>query len=130
MLLIFLVSGCSSGRPVLYPNAHYRKVGPDKAKLDVEQAMKTAEQQDLSSGSAGNRALGRSMTNTAVSGGAGVAADAVSGGVGAGSAIRAGGAGAVSLFSWMFSSGKPDPLYQRFVELQLKEKGYQVIGWK
>jgi hypothetical protein len=30
----------------------------------------------------------------------------------------------------MLNSGKPDPVFKKFVEQCLRDKGYQPIGWR
>ena len=51
---------------------------------------------------------------------------AASGGAAAGAA--GGGAGGLMRGAW--KSGDPDEIERRFVEQCLRDKGYQVIGWK
>ena len=36
----------------------------------------------------------------------------------------------VGFFSWMFGASEPDPLFARYVDTCLAERGYQPIGWK
>jgi uncharacterized membrane protein len=60
----------------------------------------------------------------------GVAVGAINGTPGIGSISGAAGGAAGGLISWMFSDSGPSPIYKRFVETYLAERGYKVIGWK
>ena len=52
------------------------------------------------------------------------------GSVGRGAAAGAAGSAVVGLVRGLFRSREPDPVYRRFVEKCLREKGYEPIGWK
>jgi hypothetical protein len=125
-----IFSGCSSCKPVLYPNKHYKQVGSKQAKRDLEEVLQEAEDAGLDHNSSNTRALGRTAADTATRTGTSVALGAATGGIGPGTAISAGSAGASGLIRWMFSSNTPDPLFKRYVEMRLREKGYIVLGWK
>ena len=45
-------------------------------------------------------------------------------------AAGAAGGGAASMTRSMINSGKPDPVFKRFVEQCLRDKGYLPIGWR
>jgi hypothetical protein len=111
--LLALFCGCASPRPVLYPNKHYLRVGKERAELDIKTAMAMAEKHGLNSS---NYAKGGKKLAVGTGAGAatGVAVGAATGG----------------LICWLFSESSPSPMYKRFVEIYLEERGYKVIGWK
>lgn len=128
ILVILLTVGCAQ-RPVLYPNEHYSEVGESVSEQDVEECIALAEAADLDT----NQALeaGKRTAGGAAMGGAtGAVAGAISGRTGFGAIVGAA-TGAVSgFFSWMFGASEPHPVYVRYVDMCLAERGYQTIGWK
>jgi hypothetical protein len=129
------LAGCSSARPVLYPNAHLNSVGKEVAEQDIEDCKQLAESAGAEEGSG---KAGRVATSTAVGAGVGAASGAVGGAIagaaGSGSAIGAA-SGAVwgllmGLFYAAFGSSEPDQAYTNFVNRCLQEKGYEVTGWQ
>ncbi|MBE9520168.1 MAG: cell envelope biogenesis protein OmpA, partial [Proteobacteria bacterium] len=66
-------------------------------------------------------------TTGAVVGGA---VGAVDGRAGKGAAVGAAGGGSAGMMRGAWKSGDPDNIERRFVEQCLRDKGYQVIGWK
>lgn len=123
------VLGCASKRPVLYPNATYEAVGKSGAEEDVADCLALAEGADLEDSRAGEVAKGTAASG-AVGGAAGAASGAVVGRPGTGAAMGAAGAGAAAAMRGIFRSRDRDPLFKRYVETCLRERGYQVIGWK
>jgi hypothetical protein len=134
LLAVWLIS-CSGPKPILYPNDHYKSVGQNTAKHDIEECRTMAK--DLGTSPGAGKA-GTVAGQTAVGAGMGAASGAVGGAVvgaaGSGSAIGAA-SGAVAgllsgLFSLFSSSGGPDPTYANIVNRCLTERGYEVAGWK
>lgn len=132
---IFLLSACSSVRPVLYPNSHLQSVGKEAAEQDIEVCKQMAESAGAEEGSG---KAGRVATGTAVGAGVGAASGAVggaiSGAAGSGSMIGAA-SGAVwglltSLFYAVVGPSQPNQAYSNFVNRCLQEKGYEVSGWQ
>lgn len=131
---MFLLSACSSARPVLYPNAHMQSVGKEAATQDIEDCKKLAESAGAEEGSG---KAGRVATGTVVGGGVGAAAGAVggaiSGSVGRGSMIGAATGAVWGLLMGLFrasGSSQPNQAYTNFVNRCLQEKGYEVTGWQ
>jgi predicted small lipoprotein YifL len=134
ILMFFLagliLAGCGPKRPVLYPNAHLDEVGMQVAQADIDDCVMKAE-------AAGANATdtGAAAGNVAKSGAIGAAAGAVFGaimgnGVGRAAAATGGAAAAGSAVNEGFKSGDPTTIHKNFVERCLREKGYDVIGWK
>jgi hypothetical protein len=124
-----LALGCAK-RPVLYPNDHLETVGKDQAQQDIDECIAVAESADLDDDQAleaGKRTAG----GAAVGAASGAAGGAISGaGAGRGAAIGAATGSIVGFFSWMFGASEPDPVFVRYVDRCLAERGYESIGWK
>jgi hypothetical protein len=124
-----LLVGCAAKRPVLYPNDHYQQVGAAAADADVDACISLAEAH-------GNTAdqSGKVATNTAVGAGVGAAGGAAVGAVlgnaGRGAAAGAAGGGVTGLVRGLAKASEPEPIFKRFVEHCLTERGYKPIGWK
>ncbi|MFA7186166.1 MAG: hypothetical protein WC082_14800 [Victivallales bacterium] len=127
---LLLLAACSTCRPVLYPNAHYNKVGPEQAEMDIQTAIEMAKKGGLDDSPSSHRTLAKSASKTAANTGVSAAVGVASGSAGAGTAIGAAGNGLSFLIDWMFVKKAPDPVFKRHVELTLAHQGYQVLGWK
>lgn len=135
VLALGLALGCASPRPVLYPNQKLESVGHEVAEVEIEECILVAEDAGASSGA--DRATDLAK-DTAERAGAGAAAGAVGGairgGAGIGAAIGAATAATWGFvrggLRWLFGRDEPDTLERRFVDRCLRERGYDVIGWK
>jgi hypothetical protein len=127
--VLFALSGCATQRPVLYPNAKYNQVGPDVAQRDVDDCIRLAEQHGVSH-SGGEKVARSGAEGAAVAGAAGAAAGAVRGNVGQGAAVGAAAGAAAGATRGAIHSGEPGSVYRGFVQRCLRERGYDVIGWK
>jgi hypothetical protein len=131
------VTGCSSQRPVLYPNEHLKQIGNAAADRDINECMQRAEQY-VSSGGGGGDALERATvsggTGAAVGAAAGAAGGAVLGPAGRGAAAGAAGGAAAGvtrgLIHGLTRKEHPSPIYKTFVDRCLRAKGYDPIGWE
>ncbi len=128
-LLCLGLPACSK-KPVLYPNATYYDRGPEGAEFDIDQCRDWADAAGAGTGRAG-RLAGGTATGAATGAAAGAAAGAIrGGGAGIGAATGAAAAGAGSLVRGLFRWREPDAVERRFVEMCLRERGYQPIGWR
>jgi len=136
VLFILTAAGCSTRRPVLYPNDYYQRVGEAQAQLDIEICLERARQYGAGKGTGGE-----TVQNVGVSAAAGGASGAAIGAVGGAILGNAGQAAAVGaatgatagIIGGLFhsvSSRNPDPVFGAFVDRCLREKGYEPIGWK
>ena len=126
---LMVLAGCATQRPVLYPNAKYKQAGPEVAKKDIDDCINMAESQGIHAG--GGDRVGRGAATGAIVGGAvGAGVGAVRGDVGGRAAAGAAGGAAGGAASGAVRSGEPDSVYKGFVQRCLREKGYDVIGWK
>jgi outer membrane lipoprotein SlyB len=126
-VLILLGWGCSSPRPILYPNSHLETVGQSQADGDIADCRNLADEYVASN-------KGRNVaTSTGVGAGVGAATGAVGGavlghpGLGAGVGAATGATG--GLLRGLFRSSQPSPAYKNFVNHCLKKRGYEPIGW-
>ena len=123
--------GCSSHRPILYPNAHLQSVGEDTSKQDIEECREIAKEAGASSGTGkGGTVAGR----TAVGAGAGAASGAVGGAIvgsaGTGATVGAASGAVFGFLGGLFTPSQPNPAYVNVVNRCLTERGYEVAGWK
>jgi outer membrane lipoprotein SlyB len=131
LLLVCLVSftACAEKRPVLYPNSHLNQVGSQTAQADIDECMRLAKESNAAEDKGGK--VAKDTAAGAVVGAAiGGAVGAVTGNFGQGLAAGAAGGGAGGLTGGAIRSSGPDPIFQRFVEKCLHDKGYEPIGWK
>lgn len=127
--IVMLMTACAKKRPVLYPNPTYQAAGATVATADIDECIQLAADHghttDAGKNVAGSTAKG-AVTGAVVGGAVG----AVTGRPGRGAAAGAAGGGAGGMMGGAWKSGDPDQIERRFVEQCLRDKGYQVIGWK
>lgn len=128
LLVSVVFSGCSK-RPVIYPDDHYRSTGAEKVQHEIDECLKRADDADAAGNLAAEVAkqTGKSVL---IGGAAGAAIGAVSGSALSGSLVGIAAGGTVSLLGGLFKGAEDSPVYRRFVEFCLAEKGYQVLGWQ
>ena len=129
LLLAGTLAGCSSTRPVLYPNAHYEAVGASAAEADAEECMALAERHGHD-GDQSDEVAGKTVVGGAVGAAGGAAVGAIFGNAGRGAAAGAVGGAVGGLMRGLMSSNQPDAVYKRFVEQCLTDRGYRSIGWE
>ncbi len=124
---ILFFSGCAQG-PVLYPNAHLKAVGEERARRDIKECDRLAKEYvkspaglEVAKNTAGGAAAG-----TAIGGAMG----SVTGNLGRGAAVGAAGGAAAGLFRGAARASKPSPVHRNFVDRCLRERGYEPIGWQ
>lgn len=126
--ICFLIAGCASPRPILYPNAYLNAVGQQQAEQDIAECKQIAEQY-ASRSNAGEQIV----TSTAMGAGVGAASGAVAGamrGTASSSSLIGAAAGATAGFiRGLMRGSPPNPAYRNFVNLCLRERGYQSVGW-
>ena len=136
-LLALAALACTTPqRPVLYPNAKLEHVGREAAQGDIDACLALAETDvgkgndsdaermakgtarrtatGAATGAAVGAAVGRSAARGAAGGAAGVAAHSVVG----------------AILNPGRRRGGPDPVFRRYVDRCLHERGYDVIGWR
>lgn len=128
-LSLLIAGACASKRPVLYPNAKLRTVGSTTAEGDIDACIAFAEGHGVDPGQMEGVA-GSTAAGGAVGGATGAASGAVLGRPGTGAAVGAAGGAAGGLVRGALKSRDPDPVFRRFVERCLRERGYDVVGWR
>lgn len=59
---LFLLSGCASQRPVLYPNEQFNRRGAETANREIDECMRRADDSMASNGRAGTELSGAAVT--------------------------------------------------------------------
>jgi len=125
------LSGCSSHKPILYPNAHLQSVSEDVSKQDVAACRDIAQDAGASSGPSKS---GTVAGQTAVGAGSGAASGAVGGAIagsaGLGAAVGAASGAVFGFLGGLLTPPQPDAAYVNVVNRCLTERGYEVAGWK
>lgn len=129
IVVVWAMAGCTTQRPVLYPNYHLRMVGSEVAEEDIDACMALARQYGADEGKGEEIAKG-TAAGAAVGGATGAAVGAVVGNLGKGAAAGAAGGAAGALTRGVIRSGEPDAVFRQFVERCLREKGYEPVGWR
>ena len=129
IVIAVVLLSCVQQRPVLYPNAHLKHVGRETAESDIDACIQLANDYGAKEDS-GARVAKDTAKGAAIGGAAGTAVGAVTGNLGVGAAAGAAGGGAASMTRSMINSGKPDPVFKKFVDQCLRDQGYQPVGWR
>jgi len=129
-LLASTGSCASHKRPVLYPNAYLRQVGESQAQADIDECFEFAKSQ-VAQYRKGDKALTEGAKGAAVGAAGGAAAGAIAGGgIGRGAGTGAAAGAAIGIVRGLWEGSEPDPIFKRFVEQCLHEKGYMAMGWQ
>ena len=104
-------------------------VGHEEAEIDIEDCMQLARDYGADTSKSGKIAKD-TVSGAAVGGATGAAVGAVVNDFGKGAAAGAAGGAAGALTRSVIRSGNPDPVFRRFVEKCLRDKGYAPIGWR
>lgn len=129
MMLIAFITGCAAKRPVLYPNELYRSVGAEKAEQEITSCLKLAEDANAQ-GHLADEVAAKTGKSALIGGATGAVVGAIGGSALRGSLIGAAAGGTVALVSSAMKGPEDSPVFRRFVEICLYEKGYQVLGWQ
>ncbi len=131
LLLVYtlIISGCGAKRPVLYPNEHLKAVGNEMANQAVDDCFRLAT--EYQAGGNRSRDVAKDTGKAAVVGTAtGGVIGAITGNLRQGAIIGGAGAATAALGSGIIRSDEPDPIFKKFVEQCLREKGFQSLGWR
>jgi hypothetical protein len=123
-----MLAGCAaSERPIIYPNAKAQQVGASVQQADIDDCIARAQ----SSGATNTRGpKGKDVAiNTGTGAAVGAATGAVFGRAGKGAAAGAAGAATGTVVRGILRP-QGSSTHRRFVELCLREKGYQITGWQ
>jgi hypothetical protein len=129
-LLLATGSCASHKRPALYPNTYLKQVGESRAQEDIDACFEFAKSQVAQFGK-DSKALTEGAKGATAGAAGGAAAGALSGGGlarGAGTGAAAG--AAIGIVRGLWKGSEPDPVFKRFVEQCLRDKGYDPMGWQ
>jgi len=121
--------GWRNQKPVLYPNEHYRQVGVEAAEMDIANCQYRAEQGAPRESQAKDAAV-NTLGGAAAGAALGAIGGAIAGNAGTGAAAGAAVGGTVGVGKTVYDASKPSETYKGYVEACLRERGYDVIGWK
>jgi len=128
LLFSFILAGCASHGPVLYPNAHLKTVGDEQAQRDIAVCRQMADSYIQSN-------PGGDVVKSTALGGAGgaivgAAVGAVTGNFWQTAGEWAAGGAAGGLFYGIVRGSQPSPAHMGFVDRCLRERGYEPLGWQ
>lgn len=129
--LLASILGACTKKPILYDNSKF-KSNPAKAESAIDACMKRAKEAGAEGDGKLADAAYRGVSGGAASAAAGGAAAAAGGGryhVGRSAGMSAAGGFAGNMVLGMFDRDV-DPIFARYVENCLADKGYRTIGWK
>lgn len=129
--LLLVLVGCASSppKPVLYPNAHFNKVGQQTADKDIEECKTLAHSSGVNEKKDGE--IGKNAaTGAAVGGAAAGAWGLVSGSAGERALAGAAAGAAAGTVRGGVKSTETSPVFKNFVQKCLRDRGYEVIGWQ
>lgn len=127
-LSTLLASCAGPQRPVLYPNEKLNSVGKEASQKDISECIQASLEAGLEK-EKGKEIAGETVKEGARGAIIGGVVGAVTGNVGEAAAIGAAG-GAAAGFTEKAFDREIDPVQRQFVDLCLRDRGYQPIGWK
>jgi hypothetical protein len=127
--------GCATPRPVLYPNEQLERVGREQAQRDIDECLARAKADVGGSAASGAENAAKRTAATTATGAATGAAVGAAVGRSAARGAAGGAAGAathtiVRSLLYPRRHGRVDPVYARYVDRCLSDRGYDVIGWR
>ena len=129
--LVMLLFGCatSPSKPILYPNAHYNKVGQQVANHDIASCIAMARSSGVNETKDGE--IAKNAAGGAAIGGAAAGAWGLVYGDAANRAAAGALAGAAAgTTRGALKSSETSPVFKQFVQKCLQDRGYHVIGWQ
>ena len=121
--------GWRNQKPVLYPNAHYKEVGAQKAQGDIAECLYVAEHGPTQRSQAKDAAV-NTLGGAAAGAALGAIGGAIAGNAGTGAAAGAALGGTIGVGKTLYDAGKPTPAFKGYVDACLREKGYEVVDWQ
>ncbi len=128
ILVAATLAGCAGKRPVVYPDAVAQQRGEAAVDRAVDTCISRAEAYGLDYHD-GDLAR-RTAEGGAIGGAGGAAAGAIYGNLGRGAVAGAASGATIGLIRGLFAADPPNPVYRRFVNRCLAERGFEPIGWR
>lgn len=127
--MLLFSTGCAAKRPVLYPTQLYQSAGAEKAQQEIDDCLKRADEANAQ-GRLAEEVAAKTGKSALIGGATGAVVGAIGGSALRGGLIGAAAGGTVALVSSAMKGPEDSPVYRRFVDICLYEKGYQVLGWQ
>lgn len=128
-VFLWMTAGCAARYgPVLYPNAHLQAVGEVQAQKDIDECEVLAETyiKDHPELETAKSTVAGGAAGAIVGGAAGAVTGSLGRGIGVGAAVGA----ASGLVHGIARASHPSPLYKKFVDKCLQDRGYEPLGWE
>jgi outer membrane lipoprotein SlyB len=129
LVIALLVVGCSSPRPVLYPNERYKELGDPAAQEIVNSCMQAARDADVADSRTTGAAKGATFGG-AVGAVIGGAVGWIFGNPGRGAAAGAAAGGGRGAVDGASKSGEGAQTYRGYVEVCLRRESLETVGWR
>ncbi|MDJ0865738.1 MAG: hypothetical protein QNK03_06495 [Myxococcota bacterium] len=124
-----LLAGCRKPHVVFYRNSYYEKMGHEQAQADFRACLAEAEAAGTEAGKAAE--VARQAGEGAVTGAAvGGVVGSIRGRPGQSAAAGAAGAATFAIVRGALRWRDLNPVTRRYVEICLRNQGYQPVGWK
>lgn len=126
---LWMATGCAARYgPVLYPNAHLQAVGEAQAQKDIDECEVLAETyiKEHPEAETAKSTVAGGAAGAVVGGAAGAVTGSLGRGIGVGAAVGA----ASGLVHGIARASRPSPLYKKFVDKCLQDRGYEPLGWE
>lgn len=124
-----ILGACAGPAPVLYPNAHYLRVGESRADSDIAACRDMAEAAGAGPHSDDAGVAGSTVRGGATGAATGALGGAIAGDAGRGAAVGAAVGATVGFLGGLFRPRYLSSVHMRFVERCLRDRGYDVVGW-
>ena len=129
LAMVFSCLACAAKRPILAPNEYFIEIGSEASQRDVDECIRLAA--EAGPGARWGKQVARQTAGGAAVGAAsGAVAGAISRGPGIGAAAGAAGGATAGLLHGLFTASDLDAGQQRYVEDCLRQKGYDINGWR
>lgn len=129
--LIIILFGCSTSpsKPILYPNTHFNKVGQQIADHDIASCMAMARSSGVNEKRDGE-IVKKAAGGAAIGGAAAGAWGLVYGDAGKRASAGALAGAAAGTTRGAIKASETSPVFKKFVQKCLHDRGYHVIGWQ
>lgn len=122
LMVMLILAGCANQRPVL------ATAEPDAGKQAIHMCIQRAQAHGLSYDD-GGQLTRRTAISGAIGAAGGAAAGAIYGDAARGAAAGAAGGVVAGLMRGLLTPDGPAPVYRRYVNHCLRQKGYEPVGW-
>lgn len=130
-ILATALSACASNQPIVYQGGQAQSGNQAAVETAVADCRQQAEAAGANPyGSSAGTAARRTAQGAAVGAATGAVGGAIAGNAGRGAGIGAATGAAATLIHSLFNESAPNPAYRAYVERCLRDRGYELAGWK